>query len=220
MEKENNTVPLLLIDDEADNATINTKDENNPTAINKRIRILLKKFNKYSYIGYTATPFANIFINNEACSEIEGQDLFPKDFIVSLNAPSNYQGAQKLFLDNESSSNIISIDSIEKITDIKEFYAIKGQEDSCVFSIPRNHKKDFEPHNLPESLLLAIRMFYINIAIRNLRKQDDEHNSMLIHASSYTGVHTSIAQLRARRRFSQVWLSAHLFNTVFSRTYE
>jgi len=194
VEQENNTVPMLLIDDEADNATINTKDENDPTAVNKKIRTLLKKFRKYSYIGYTATPFANIFINHQANNETEGQDLFPKDFIIALKTPSNYQGAQKLFLD-EYDPNIMVIDSLENMYDISEFYEVKGLEADCKFPIPRNHKKDFEPTALPESLELAIRMFFLNIAVRNLRRQNDKHNSMLIHATRFTGVHSSIAQL-------------------------
>ena len=60
-------IPTLVIDDEADYASVNTRpvgngDDEDPTAVNRRIRDLLNAFEKSVYIGYTATPFANIFI--------------------------------------------------------------------------------------------------------------------------------------------------------------
>jgi len=91
-------VPLLLIDDEADNASINTKgkpgDETDITAINKSIRLLLERFHQSAYIGYTATPFANIFINPASERDDEGKDLFPRDFIVSLPVGIFVRGAK------------------------------------------------------------------------------------------------------------------------------
>ena len=76
---------LLIIDDEADNASINTKKQDEPpTAINKWIREITNLFYRYGYVGYTATPFANIFI------PIDKNDLFHRDFIINIHAPSNY----------------------------------------------------------------------------------------------------------------------------------
>ena len=81
---------LLLIDDEADNASVNTNDpEKDPTAINKAIRKLLKLFRQASYLGITATPYANIFINPDNEDEMRGDDLFPRDFIYALSPPTN-----------------------------------------------------------------------------------------------------------------------------------
>jgi hypothetical protein len=55
-------LPMLLIDDEADSASVNTKKEDeDPTAINDAIRRLLKLFRQASYLGITATPYANIW---------------------------------------------------------------------------------------------------------------------------------------------------------------
>ncbi|MBE8233065.1 MAG: endonuclease, partial [Endozoicomonadaceae bacterium] len=88
---------ILVIDDESDYASINTKKEDDPTMINKRIRELLEIFPKRSYVAYTATPFANIFIDHEASHKDQGEDLFPRDFIVALDAPDNYMGARKIF---------------------------------------------------------------------------------------------------------------------------
>src|SRR5690606_20092373 len=74
-------VPMLMIDDEADNASINTnKDDINPTRTNAAIRTILGLFTKSCYVGYTATPFANIFINPDAYDPEAREELFPKDF--------------------------------------------------------------------------------------------------------------------------------------------
>ena len=89
-------VPLLLIDDEADNATVNTGFKKNVskkfTAINESIRKLLNCFSRRVYVGYTATPFANIFIDHRSDEDMKlaaetGKDLFPSDFIKSISAP-------------------------------------------------------------------------------------------------------------------------------------
>ena len=92
-------LPMLLIDDEADNASVNTKksEEEQPTAINECIRSLLNVFSRSNYVGYTATPYANIFINPDSDDEMLSDDLFPRHFIYALNAPSNYIGATGIF---------------------------------------------------------------------------------------------------------------------------
>ncbi len=164
---------MLVIDDESDYASINTKEESDPSTINKKIRKLLSLFYKSAYVAYTATPYANIFIDHEAGKDALGRDLFPKDFIYALDAPSNYFGAHKIFL-NDSSKFLISI------TDYLE-------------DIPRKHKKDFPLPSIPESLYDAMRIFILNIAIRNLRGQKDKHNSMLIHVTRFTNIHQKVA---------------------------
>ena len=91
-------LPLLLIDDEADNASINTRNKpDETTAINAAIRDLLSLFKRSSYVGFTATFFANIFIDPSSANEMLGDDLFPKDFIHLLEPPSNYIGMNNLF---------------------------------------------------------------------------------------------------------------------------
>lgn len=163
----------LLIDDESDYASINTKDEENPTTINYKIRKLLSLFKKSVYVAYTATPYANIFIDHNAEKDSIGKDLFPKDFIYSLSAPSNYFGAKRIFLDSD-----------------KKYLRVI---DDYSNSIPLNHKKDFELQSIPDSLYEAMRVFIINIAIRSLRHQGGKHNSMLIHATRFTRIHQQIA---------------------------
>ena len=119
-------VPLLLIDDEADNASINTlKNPNETTRINGLIRDILGKFNKSSYIGYTATPFANIFIHPESHEEMENADLFPSDYIYALEAPTNYIGPSKIFGD---ASDEISQTMVNIIDDYENFIPLKDQK--------------------------------------------------------------------------------------------
>jgi hypothetical protein len=166
---------MLIIDDESDYASINTKDEENPTAINTGIRTLLSLFHKSAYVAYTATPYANIFIDHEAQNDEVGIDLFPKDFIYALDAPTNYFGARKIFLDTDE-QHIVSINK-------------------DLSYLPLDHKSDFKIDFLPEQLKDAIQLFLINIGVRNLRGQQKQHNSMLIHASRFTSVHQNIARL-------------------------
>lgn len=156
--------PLLIIDDEADNASINTKkDPNEATKINKQIREILNMFDRRCYLGYTATPFANIFINPEGEDAEIGEDLFPEDFIIALEAPSNYVGAKTIFLDESKKI-------LRKIED----------NDSC---LPIKHPKDFCVNCLPETLYEAVYLFLLSGAIKRLRGIKNRHHSMLINVS-------------------------------------
>jgi hypothetical protein len=180
--------PMLIIDDESDYASINTKKETDPTAINKRIRALVRKFKKSAYVAYTATPFANIFIDHQAINDEYGKDLFPSDFIYALNAPDNYFGAELVF-GNEENPFVESISEDEVI--------FQEEKDEVGLPIPDyrfliKHKKDYKIQDLPQSLYEAINRFILNIGVRNLRNQREKHNSMLIHISRFTDVHIQI----------------------------
>ena len=99
--------PILVIDDEADNASVNTNKldgEHDPTVINGYIRKILALFTRSSYVGFTATPFANVFISYDSDDEMLSDDLFPRDFIYALYPPSNYCGAWRYFF---SINNIV-----------------------------------------------------------------------------------------------------------------
>lgn len=173
-------IPMLLIDDEADNASVNTKsEEDNPAAINACIRRLLNSFYQASYLGITATPFANIFINPETDDEMVGDDLFPRDFIYSLSAPTNYIGADKIFGENACFRDaLIPIDF----------------EEMDIF-FPFKHKKDLVVDALPPSLFEAIIYFLLLNAIRDMRGDITEHRSMLVHVSRFTNVQNQIMEL-------------------------
>ena len=86
------------IDDEADNASINIRHgADEVSTINSQIREMLNMFGRSCYVGYTATPFANIFIDPDTDDQMRGEDLFPRSFIMSLDPPSNYFGAIDVF---------------------------------------------------------------------------------------------------------------------------
>ncbi|MCX6880662.1 MAG: hypothetical protein NTW21_43675 [Verrucomicrobia bacterium] len=176
-------VPLLLIDDEADNASINTKDrpgthdsETNITKINRLIRLILNRFEQSSYIGYTATPFANIFINPEAERDDEGKDLFPRDFIVNVRPSSRYVGPAKVF------GYLGDLDAgIEGASPLP----IVREVDDHDHSFPSKHKQEHRPDFLPASLKEAILAFVLTCASRRARGQRKVHNSMLIHVTRF-----------------------------------
>lgn len=163
---------MLLIDDESDYASINTKEMEDPTIINKKIRKLISLFKKTSYVAFTATPYANIFIDHEASNTEVGLDLFPKDFIYLLEPPSNYLGAKHYFVDNPE-NHIVNIDDYED-------------------SYPLKHKITHVVEELPNSLIEAISLFYLNVGIRYERGFVNNHNSMLIHVSRFTDVHIQV----------------------------
>jgi hypothetical protein len=89
-------LPVLIIDDESDQASVNTTDPQKwdsgrptRTAINGLISQLLGLLPRAQYVGYTATPFANVFVDPS-----DSEDIFPTDFLISLPRPSGYMGVQ------------------------------------------------------------------------------------------------------------------------------
>ena len=180
-----NNKSLLMIDDEADNASINTNASNDdPTTINKYICSILNKFNRTAYVGYTATPFANIFIPQD------DSNLFPRDFIINLPSPSTYIGPDKVF-----GTSLIPDDTNDELLPI-----VVPINDFATF-VPNKHKKDdIKPtlSEVPESLRLAIKCFIVTCAIRNLRGQEHKHNSMLIHVSRFQSWQNHIKDLVTR----------------------
>ncbi|OJH42993.1 endonuclease [Paracoccus sp. SM22M-07] len=166
--------PMLLIDDEADNASINTKyAKEEVTKINGQIRDLLATFNRSCYVGYTATPFANIFVDPDQYDDALKEDLFPKHFIIGLDAPSNYFGAGKVF-----------IDGLPEDGPPVWLRHIRDNEDL----LPIKHRIDQDMSELPPSLDAALRAFLLARTIRNLRGQASKHCSMLVNASRFTSV--------------------------------
>lgn len=167
--------PLLLIDDEADNASINTaSDPGRVTAINGAIREILGLFSRSTYIGYTATPFANIFIDPVSEHEMLEDDLFPRNFIKALDPPSNYVGASRIFHEQGDLQQMIRV--------------VDDHEDV----LPVKHRKDIALFELPASLEKAIRIFVIARTIRVLRGHGSEHASMMINVSRFNDVQEKI----------------------------
>ena len=175
-------LPVLIVDDEADNASINTsKDKEDPTKINRMIRELANVFTKSNYVGFTATPFANVFIDPETPEKMEMQDLFPEDFIVSLPTPSNYIGPMQIFSPNGKYHS--------QITYIED----AGVEEADGWPFYYKHKKEWEG-DLPNSLTDSVFTFYLANAIRDLRGDDKQHRSMLINISRFVLVQKYIKE--------------------------
>lgn len=179
---------LLMIDDEADNASVNTQKEYDQiTAINRKIRLILKSFKKSAYVGFTATPFANIFIDPLFEENEENRDLYPSDFIISLVSPDNYFGPQKVFGKEEA-------EGAEYIELLPAENTTNAQSDWQSY-FPVKQKKGITCHkvnDLPVSLKQAINLFIFNVYLRNQRGFANKHNSMLIHVSCLIDMHKAI----------------------------
>lgn len=175
---------ILLIDDEADNASINTKTQDEPTAINGQIRELLKVFTKSSYVGFTATPFANIFIDPDNYNDMAAEDLFPKDYIYSLNAPSNYIGARNIFDSCGSSKHMLE----EIDTSVNNVHSIAT-------ILPLRHKSTTIVQNVPFDLKKAIATFMLANVIEDLRGMKGNHRSMLVNVSRFTAIQEQVSDL-------------------------
>lgn len=183
-------IPALIIDDESDYASVNTtKDINEVKTINKLIRVLLNLFDQNTFIGYTATPYANLFISQEYNEDLTtyvkgkeyfiGDDLFPKHFIVNIKAAKNYIGASTLF-------GLEDPNSEENTEPLDIFRPIYSEEyNPPLFEKINKHNKDDLPEYLPNSLKYAIKSFILTCAIRRLRGHEKKHNSMLIHVALY-----------------------------------
>jgi hypothetical protein len=194
-------LPLLIIDDEADNASVDTgeqlfnedgtpDEDHQPKAINSLIRQILHAFSKSAYVGYTATPFANIFIHRKGATLDEGPDLFPRSFIINLAAPSNYVGPLRVFGRNTIDGRV---DVLPLTRDILDHF---NPEDASGW-MPPKHKKEHVPvylgqETIPPSLREAICSFVLSCAVRVCRGQGTEHSSMLIHVTRLVKVQNEV----------------------------
>ncbi len=165
---------ILIIDDEADNASITTsKNPDKPTAINRCIRDIFNNFPVASYVGYTATPFANIFIN--PYDDEQYLDLFPTDFIAQLRAPSTYFGGRLVFPNDDTYSRYVRL--------------ISESEPNF---LPVKHDKTIPYPALATSLKEAINTFIICNVIRTLRGDEKRHRSMMINITRFNDTQTRV----------------------------
>lgn len=177
-------IPALIIDDEADQASIDTSDKTkgeDPKTINRLIRETLMLFNQKAYVGYTATPFANLLIGIDNETMNEGHDLYPKDFLVGLPKPDAYCGPDEFFNAAEDAND----NRPSLIVDI-------GEEDQKLFNSIKKKDEHYKVDGVPPKLKEALYAFLITVSIRALRGQEHEHNSMLIHTSRFTLVQSSL----------------------------
>ena len=176
--------PILIIDDEADQATPNSlKQKAKISAINGHLRELWALVETGSYVAYTATPFANVLIDPD-----ETLDLFPSDFIKTLPPGAGYFGAERVFGISETVDDLGNgVDGLDMVRTIEatEAAALRPPSD-------RDARESFDP-DLPASLLEAFRWFVVSTAIRRARGQA-EHSSMLVHTTHYTAPHAAMCQ--------------------------
>lgn len=175
-------MPLLVIDDESDYASVNTKREDqDPTSVNREIRRMLSLSAKSTYVAFTATPFANILIDVEAThvvEETELEDLFPRNFIVALNSPSNYVGPEEIFGRPPKLSDALRLE-VEDADDI----------------FPVTQKSGLAVEELPESLHRAVSTFFSAAVVRATRGDGDERKSMMINVSHFVDVQIQTYEL-------------------------
>lgn len=188
--------PMLIIDDEADNASVNTKnDDIEPTKTNKLIRDICNLFRNTTYVGFTATPFANIFIDPDSVDKMQQSDLFPEDFIYSLPTPSSYVGAKRLFYpDGDCYENLRFIADVDEPDYGSEEYKYQVANEVETLnhgSFYYQHKKEWNGI-LPDSLRESVLSFFIANVIRDLRGDITAPRSMLINMSRFIKVQNVI----------------------------
>lgn len=215
--------PFLLIDDEADQASPDTRevtnpDEHNPTAINAQIRSLLDLFNVSSYVGYTATPFANIFIDPESnrftvnqwinetdedgsrrrvrgdiTSEHQSASLFPNDFIIRINPPENYYGVHKIFrIGSEDDSMFLP--QVKILEDLESDLGLTNERNTWCAPRHRNGSRHTIQgiSQIPQTLKDAIKTFILIRIIMDKRLGNKSFNTMLVNTSIFTDSHRQI----------------------------
>lgn len=166
--------PALIVDDEADQATVATK------SINPLILDIMGCLPKSAYLGYTASPFANLLIDPSA------EDLYPKDFVVNLPKPHGHFGTEVLFgryaLDGEDPAQVD--DGYDMIRSVPQDDVV------CVRPEKKADVEGFEPF-ITDTLRRAVQYFWLVTAARRARGSGNPHNTMLIHTSVNTSVHNS-----------------------------
>lgn len=182
-------VPALVIDDEADQAAVATR------TINPLIRDVIGALPRAAYIGYTATPFANLLIDPSA------DDLYPRDFIVDLPKPQGHYGTEVIFgrdeLDGEGHGPVDGYDMVRIVPDheVGEVKPLDPQE------------VDFFTPRVGGQLRQAVLWFWLASAARRVRGTGVPHSTMLVHTSVRVPVHESFRRPleRLRERVLEGW---------------
>lgn len=205
-------IPALIVDDEADQASVNTLDprkataDRKRTAINKLIAELLGHLDRAQYVGYTATPFANVFVSPE-----DAEDIFPRDFIISLTAPPEYRGGR-------------AYHDFEELTeDERDDPAISNER---AFVRDLTASDDADPDEVDAELLRALDSFVLSGAIKLWRASVEpklsgafRHHTMLVHESVSQRKHADFAD-RIRRVWRASGLGSPRANARLRRLFE
>lgn len=197
---------VLVIDDECDQASVNSaRGELDMTAINQRIRELLGLLPAVTYVGYTATPFANVLINPYRVDGQELDDLYPRDFITALRKPDRYFGTERLFGKTPVDPENVRPDEegLDMIRDVPD------DDEAGLQPRSRKERDAFQPAMTP-SLEAAILYFLACCAARRARGHGDQHMTMLVHTSAYVRAHEVVAAL------IEGWVDVHRRDLVDS----
>lgn len=177
--------PILIIDDEADQATVNTaKPDRSPTMMNRIIRRIVNEVPKSAYVGYTATPFANVLIDPN-----DETDLYPRDFIVDLPRPGAYIGPEAIFgreplrFDPDGTEDEDGYDFVREVP---------GAELDDLRPKGAKGRHEFDP-SVTESLDAALRYFLLSTAARRVRGNGNRHATALVHTSQHVDIHRKTA---------------------------
>jgi hypothetical protein len=176
--------PILVIDDEADQASLSpylTDDKR--TTINDLVVKLLKDFPKVAYVAYTATPFANFFVDPSY-----PENLYPRDFIVSLPEPKAYFGPKQVFGISEHDEPEIDV------------VRLVEQSENAMMVPPKGVKpEDFQPV-LPVSVVDALRWFFLATTVRRMLNGGKmPHSTMMIHTSNRIAQHRNVWKVVSQR---------------------
>ncbi len=196
---DNLDIPVLIIDDEADQAGINTggnrgpaaengetaPDDDSPAVINGLIRQLRGQFRRVSYVAYTATPFANVFVRHDAQDQLVGEDLYPRDFIISLPKPRGYLGPEEFF------GSSITGNADESTEIAAHVIQIVPEDEAIEISSLNPHGENDEL--LPNGLVRAIRTFVLAICASRISTGEIRASSMLVHSSPLTSEQQTLA---------------------------
>ena len=178
---------VLIIDDEADQATVNShKLLNRQTAINKTLTSILKQdfLPKNAYLGYTATPFANILSNAK-----DETQLFPRDFIYPLKRSDKYFGAEQLFGREPIDEND------QAVSNERDIIIPISNDDRSALGTLINPNSAYTPTELPSSANEAIHWFILATAARRVRSKSNKFSTMLIHTSGRIQCHNDMKRL-------------------------
>ncbi len=212
---------VLVIDDECDQATVNSaRGETNMTVINERIREILSLLPAATYVGYTATPFANVLIDpyridtlqkdsdNGRQETREIDDLYPRDFITALPRSERYFGTEQLFGRTPADPENLRPED-EGLDMVRE---VLLEEEALLQPRNRRERDVFQPV-MTLSLETAILYFLACCAARRARNDGEQHMTMLVHTSAYVKAHERVASL------IQGWVDVNRTNLVDRTSY-
>ncbi|GGK04515.1 hypothetical protein GCM10011583_40360 [Streptomyces camponoticapitis] len=181
-------VPTLIIDDESDQASVNTSrpkplsadEKKKRSAINRHIAELLKMLPRAQYVGYTATPFANVFIDPN-----DAEDIFPKNFLIALPPGPSYMGARDfhdLYLD-------IPLEERTKENSAEKAHVHIVNEDE--------KKQDADLQHALDTFVLtgAVKLYRESVSCDIFR-----HHTMLYHVAMQKDTHRE-----QRERVKEMW---------------